>query len=59
LRLSTVITSFSATALFAGVSIATAKLLSSASLPAVDLDTLSSSTSVFSSSFFDSSSLLV
>jgi hypothetical protein len=67
LRLRAAITSFSATALprfdlvafFAGVSIATAKLSSSALLLAVDLDTSSSSTSVFSSLFFDSSSLLV
>jgi hypothetical protein len=65
--LRTVITSFSATALprfalvasFAGVSIAMAKLSSLASLLAVDLDKSSSSMSVFSPSFFDSSSLLV
>jgi hypothetical protein len=58
LRLHTAITSFSAPALphfdlvafFAGVSIAaTAKLSSSASLLAVNLDTSSSLTSVFSS----------
>ena len=66
-RLRTVITSFSATALprfalvvlFASVSIATAKLSSLAPQLAVELDTSSSSTTVFSSSFFDSSSLLV
>jgi hypothetical protein len=67
LRLRAAITSFLATALprftlvafFAGVSNATAKLSSPASLLAVDLDTSSSSTSVFLSSSFDSSSLLV
>jgi hypothetical protein len=67
LRLRAAITSFLVTelprialaAFFAGVSIATAKLSSSVSLLAVDLDTSSSSTSVFSSLFFDSSSLLV
>jgi hypothetical protein len=46
-------------AVFVGVSIATAKLSSSASLLAVDLDKSSLSTTVFSPSSFDSSSLLV
>ncbi len=66
-RLRAAITSLSATALprfvlvtvFVGVSIATAKLSSSTSLLAVDLDKSSLSMTVFSPSSFDSSSLLV